>query len=51
MRWSKAADACRKAGDTRAVQLQPGHTNVESTVRYLGVKLYDALSIAERINV
>jgi len=34
-----------------AVQLLLGHTKVDSTVRYLGVELEDALSIAERIDI
>ncbi|MEL7098747.1 MAG: integrase [Pseudomonadota bacterium] len=39
------------AGNLRAVQLLLGHTKVDSTVRYLGVELEDALSIAERIDI
>ncbi|MEN8896698.1 MAG: integrase, partial [Yoonia sp.] len=35
----------------RAVQLLLGHTKVDSTVRYLGVELEDALSISERIDI
>jgi len=35
----------------RAVQLLLGHTKVDSTVRYLGVELEDALNISERIYI
>ena len=46
-----AAEIYRKTGNLRAVQLLLGHTKVDSTVRYLGVELEDALSIAERIDI
>jgi site-specific recombinase XerC len=51
MRRTKAAEIYRKTGNLRAVQLLLGHTKVDSTVRYLGVELEDALSIAERIDI
>ena len=35
----------------RAVQLLLGHTKLESTVRYLGVKVDDALAIAESTEI
>ena len=35
----------------RAVQLLFGHTKMDSTVRYLGVELEDALAIAEAIEI
>jgi hypothetical protein len=35
----------------RAVQLLLGRTKIESTVRYLGIDLDDALAIAEQIDV
>ena len=35
----------------RAVQLLLGHTKMDSTVRYLGVELEDALAIAEAIEI
>lgn len=38
-------------GNLRAVQLLLGHTKVDSTVRYLGIELEDAFSIAERIDL
>ena len=37
--------------DTRVVQLLLGHTKLESTVRYLGIEVDDALNIAEQIEL
>jgi site-specific recombinase XerC len=37
--------------ELRPVQLLLGHTKVESTVRYLGIEVDDALAIAEQIDV
>jgi integrase len=51
LRRTKAALIYRKTGNLRAVQLLLGHTKVDSTVRYLGVELEDALGIAERIDI
>ena len=51
MRRTKVAEIYRKTGNLRAVQLLLGHTKVDSTVRYLGVELEDALSISERIDI
>jgi integrase len=45
MRRTKAAQIYRKTGNLRAVQLLLGHTKLESTVRYLGIEVDDALSI------
>ena len=33
------------------VQLLLGHTKIESTVRYLGIEVDDALAIAEQVDV
>jgi len=41
----------RQTGNLRAVQLLLGHTKVESTVRYLGVELDDALNISEKLDI
>ena len=51
MRRTKAAQIYRKTGNMRAVQLLLGHTKLESTVRYLGVEVDDALSIAEQVEL
>lgn len=51
MRRTKAAQIYRKTGNLRAVQLLLGHTKMDSTVRYLGIELEDALEIAESIEV
>lgn len=44
-------EARRKTGNLRAVQLLLGHTKLESTVRYLGIEVDDALSIAEQVEL
>jgi integrase len=41
----------RRTGNLRAVQLLLGHTKIESTVRYLGIEVDDALAISEQIDV
>jgi integrase len=51
MRRTKAAQIYKKTGNLRAVQLLLGHTKLESTVRYLGIEVDDALSIAEQIEL
>ncbi len=51
MRRTKATLIYRRTGNLRAVQLLLGHTRIESTVRYLGVEIDDALAIAEKIEV
>jgi site-specific recombinase XerC len=51
MRRTNAAQIYRKTGNLRAVQLLLGHTKLESTVRYLGIEVDDALNIAEQIEL
>jgi len=51
IRRTKAAQIYLKAGNLRAVQLLLGHTKLESTVRYLGIEVNDALSICEQIEL
>jgi integrase len=51
MRRTKAAQIYKKTGNLRAVQLLLGHTKLESTVRYLGIEVDDALSISEQVEI
>jgi integrase len=51
LRRTKATLIYRRTGNLRAVQLLLGHTKIESTVRYLGIEVDDALSIAEQVDV
>lgn len=51
MRRTKAAQIYRKTGNLRAVQILLGHTKMESTVRYLGIEVDDALSISEQVEL
>lgn len=51
MRRTKVAQIYRKTGNLRAVQLLLGHSKMDSTVRYLGVELEDALAIAEAVEI
>jgi integrase len=48
---TKATPIYRRTGNLRAVQLLHGHTKIESTVRYLGIEVDDALAIAEQTEV
>lgn len=51
MRRSKASLIYKKTKNLRAVQILLGHSKLESTVRYLGIEVDDALEIAEQIDV
>jgi len=51
MRRTKAALIYRRTKNLRAVQLLLGHSKLESTVRYLGIEVDDALEIAEQTDV
>jgi site-specific recombinase XerC len=51
MRRTKAAQIYRKTGNLRAVQLLLGHSKIESTVRYLGIEVDDALSLSEQVEL
>jgi integrase len=51
LRRTKATLIYRRTGNLRAVQLLLGHTKIESTVRYLGIEVDDALAIAGQVDV
>jgi len=51
MRRTKATLIYRQTKNIRAVQLLLGHSKLESTVRYLGIDIDDALEISEQIDV
>ncbi len=51
MRRTKATLIYRQTKNIRAVQLLLGHSKLESTVRYLGIDIDDALEISEKIDV
>ncbi len=51
IRRTKASLICKRTKNLRAVQLLLGHTKLESTVRYLGVEVDDALEMAEHTEI
>lgn len=51
LRRTKATLIYRRTGNLRAVQLLLGHRKIESTVRYLGIEVDDALAIAEQVDI
>lgn len=51
LRRTKATLIYKKTSNLRAVQLLLGHTKIESTVRYLGIEVDDALAVAEQVDV
>jgi site-specific recombinase XerD len=51
MRRTKASLIYRRTKNLRAVQLLLGHAKLESTVRYLGIEVDDALEMAEQTEV
>src|SRR5215510_1145311 len=51
LRRTKVVLIYRRTGNLRAVQLLLGHLNIESTVRYLGIEVDDAIEIAEKIYI
>lgn len=51
LRRTKATLIYRRTKNLRAVQLLLGHTKLESTVRYLGIEVDDALEIAEQTEI
>jgi integrase len=51
LRRTKASLIYRRTKNLRAIQLLLGHTKLESTVRYLGIEVDDALEMAEQTEV
>ncbi len=51
MRRTKASLIYRRTKNIRTVQILLGHTKLESTVRYLGIEVDDALEMAEQTEV
>ena len=51
MRRTKATLIYRKTKNLRAVQLLLGHSDIASTVRYLGIEVDDALAISEQLDI
>jgi integrase len=51
LRRTKASIIYKQTGNLRAVQILLGHTKIESTVRYLGVDVEDALALSESTEV
>ena len=51
LRRTKATLIYRRTKNLRAVQLQLGHSKLESTVRYRGIEVDDALEMAEQTDV
>jgi integrase len=51
MRRTKASLIYKRTKNLRAIQLLLGHTKLESTVRYLGIEVDDALDMAEQTEV
>lgn len=51
MRSTKASLIYRRTKNLRAVQFLLGPTKLESTVRYLGIKVDDALEMEEQTEV
>jgi len=51
MRRTKASLIYRRTKNIRAVQLLLGHTKLESTVRYLGIEVEDALELSEQTEI
>ena len=50
-RRTKTSIIYKQTGNLRAVQILLGHTKIESTVRYLGVDIEDALALSEGTEV
>lgn len=51
MRRTKATLIYKRTKNLRAVQILLGHTKLESTVRYVGIEVDDALEISEQTEI
>lgn len=51
LRRTKASLIYKRTKNLRAVQILPGHTKLDSTVRYLGIDVDDALEISEQTEI
>lgn len=51
LRRTKGSLVYKKVGKLRACQLLLGHRKLESTVRYLGIEVDDALKMSEQIDL
>lgn len=51
LRRTKVALVYKKTGNLRACQLLLGHRKLESTVRYLGIEVDDALALSEQLDI
>jgi integrase len=51
LRRTKVALVYKNTGNLRACQLLLGHRKLESTVRYLGIEVDDALTLSEQIDL
>ncbi|WP_374613797.1 tyrosine-type recombinase/integrase [Sphingorhabdus sp.] len=51
LRRTKASLIYKATGNLRAIQILLGHSNIENTVRYLGVDIDDAITLAERTEI
>jgi integrase len=51
LRRTKASLIYEATGNLRAIQILLGHSNIENTVRYLGVDVDDAIAVAERTEI
>jgi hypothetical protein len=50
IRRTKASLICRRTKNLRAAQLSLAHSKLDSTVRYLGIEVDDALELTEQTN-
>jgi hypothetical protein len=48
---TKAVLIYRQTSNLRAIPLLLGHTKIESTVRYLGIEIRDAIEIAFKVDI